>query len=92
MVELIHETTQKARKSYFNDASHNIDSLRDFNGMGLSFGEWRTLVELKNNRWRISKGEVYIRQYCKQGYDVYVFRTTPKVHAIMVKYDLYNND
>jgi hypothetical protein len=86
MPELISQTKPKARKSYNCEASQflTIDGLP----LGLTFKELRAVVTARKNIWKILKGEIYLRQCCKDG-DVYTFRAIPEIHEICIKYDIY---
>jgi hypothetical protein len=92
MGQLISQRNIKAaRKSYDCMASEwfsNVDSLRDY---AFTFSEWRAILTARNNGWKILKGEPYIRQFCKEDSEPYVFIAIPAIHAICLKYDYYQN-
>ncbi len=88
MSELISETTPKARKDHYCDASEWLNN----NGIGqvsFTFAEYRQIAKAKRNKWRIKKGECYIRQCSKDGSELYTFKAIPAIHKICITNDLY---
>ena len=88
MSDLISESKPKANKDHYCDASDWLNN----NGIGqvsFTFSEYRQIVKAKNNKWRIKKGDVYIRQCSKDGSELYTFKAIPSIHQICIDHDLY---
>lgn len=88
MIEIIHQSEQKARKSYRCDACNFLFEFEP-RDLGLTFSEMREMVKARQKGYRILPGEVYVRQFNKDGGDTWVFRAIPAIDKICVKYDLY---
>lgn len=88
-MELISSETPKARKEHRCMA---CDFLRDDlpNTVSyLNFSEKRDVVKARRNNWKIQKGEVYTKQFLKDGGDVYGFKAITAIHDICIDHDLY---
>ena len=59
------------------------------NGMGFTRPELRALSRARKNKWRIVKGQEYIKQGNTYEGEVYTFKAIPEIHAICLKYNLY---
>ncbi len=90
-VEVLHDSTQKARKQYNCDLAWFINDI-EFEPGKLSFSELRTLAEYKANNKKILKGDFYVRQFNKQEGDTYTFRAKKDVWDLLAKHDLLNFD
>lgn len=86
MIEIIHESIQKARKNYSCNA---CDFLFEDDLPKLTFSEYRSVVKAKQNKQRILKGQEYIRQFNGNGGDTWVYRAIPEIHKICLKYGYY---
>ena len=92
-VEVIHESTQVARKSYHDDSCESVmESLDYLKFKGLSFSEWRSIAKAKASGWKIQKGQKYVSQFNKMDGQTFTFRTLPDILAICGKYNLYSED
>lgn len=54
-----------------------------------TFTEKRQIVKAKQNRWKILKGNKYIRQSVKYEGRIYTFKAIPDMHKLCLKYDWY---
>lgn len=91
-VEVIRETTPKAGKEYDCEACLwiiNSSSISD--DYPFTFGEKRLLVRARRERWRIQSGQVYLRQVNKFDGDLLTFRARPEIHALCLKYHVYED-
>ena len=93
MVELIAELRPKARKDHDCHACEFLNGYYDFGlkdlvGIGLSFSEWRQIIKAKNNKWKIKKGDIYLRQTVRYD-EISTFKAIPEIHEICIKHDLY---
>lgn len=93
MVETISSIERTARKDHEDSAGVWIrNCLSDIRSCGeLTFSELRVIVNLKNNGWKIKKGEKYIDSVCKQDGGLYQFKYKPEINAICNKLDMYEN-
>lgn len=87
-IEIIHESRPKARKDYRCDACTFLFEI-DPCELGLTFSEKREVVKARQKRYKILKGEIYVRQFNKDGGDTWTFRAIPAIHDICIKHDLY---
>lgn len=93
MIEIIHSTTQVARKKYRDD--YFIDFFDYYSRPeNMTFAELRIWVQYKRKRGVINPGDVYVRQFNK---DVssgakWTFRIWEPMHKICCKYDLHSID
>lgn len=90
MIELIRQTEPTARKEHRCDACEFL--LQDLcSTVGeLTFSEKRDVVKARRNSWKIKKGQKYINQVCKYD-DIYTVKAIPEIHAICLKYGLYEH-
>jgi hypothetical protein len=82
----------RARKDYHDDSTEFLDGILDYRPrikVGLTFTEWRQIAQLKANRWRILKGQLYERQYNVMDGQTYTFKTLPEIAKICQKLNLY---
>lgn len=86
MVRFISEFKPIARKAHRCDASAWLSNV---GYEGLTFSELRAVVKARANRWKIQKGETYIRQTLESDGDLYTFKAIPAIHEICIKYDYY---
>lgn len=90
MIELISETTPKARKQYSCDASVWLNQDDWWRNSGkLSFTELREIAKAKANNWKIQVGDVYLNQVNKQDGDLMTFRAIPAIHKICLNHNVY---
>jgi len=89
MIRVITESEPKARRNHCCDACHWILSA-GINGMGYSFAELRSIAKAKKNKWRITKGQRYLKQCNVQDGEIRTFKAIPEIHDICIKYDLYD--
>lgn len=91
-IDVLSNTTPKARKQYTCDSSTIIRDLLQEIECGeikLSFSERRAILEARNKHWKILPGETYLCQRnIMDGY-IYSFRSIPAIHAICLKHNLY---
>ena len=84
------QTSPIARKDYACDAAPWIYD-GDMTGEYYTFAELRQLVKARKAKWKINKGERYIRQTMKVDGEIYTFRARPELHDICLKYSMYEN-
>jgi len=85
MNELISETFQAARKEYncmacewlFNNLADYWDEM--------TYSEKKAAVRAAQNKERILPGQKYVRQFVRDGGDVYTYRAIPDIHAICLR-------
>ena len=87
MCTVLSDSEPRARKSYNCDASDWILNEGDFDRY--TFSEKRDLVKAMRNKWRIQPGEIYSKQVNIWCGEFNVHRAIPALHAICVKYDMY---
>ena len=58
-------------------------------GNGFTRPELRALSRARKSNWKIIKGQGYIRQGNEFEGELYTFRAIPEIHAICIKYDIY---
>ena len=88
MIEVLSESTPKANKDHDCDACVWVLN-QGIDGMGFTRPELRALSAARKNKWKIVKGQRYIRQNNKLDDNLYTFKCLPAIHAICLKYDLY---
>lgn len=81
-----------ARKKYTCNACEWISEwigCREPHDYKFTYAELREIVKARRNAWCIVPGQEYIKQ--PQVYDghFFVWRAIPAIHAICLKYDLY---
>ena len=95
MNQHIRTTYPKSRKEYFCESSewlindhHYLSDIGD-----LTFAEKRVLAKARMNKWKIQKGEKYMRitgTNCDG--KIYDSKVIPEIDAICRKYDAYDYD
>lgn len=80
-------TTQAARKDYRCEASDWV--LEQVNEGLFTFAEMRLIVKAKREKWRIKKGQKYIKCQGKYMGEFNVFRARPELDELCRKYELY---
>lgn len=81
------ESEPVARKDYHCDASEYINE-----ALGesiFSFSDLRLIAKAKQDKWRIKKGQKYIKVKGKWDGDFCVFRARPELNDLCLKHDLY---
>ncbi len=90
MSELISESRPVSRRDRHCMASEWITNTGLMAG-DLTYAERRQVVLARRNGWRIKTGEQYIKQFTKCCGDVGSFVAIPVMHAICLKYDIYED-
>ena len=85
MITLIRETKPKARKRYNCDGREQIQVY----DVDREHEDAKRQAELCGD---IQKGQTYISQFCKDGGDVWTFKTCLGCNDILEKYKLYEDD
>lgn len=80
-------TTQTARKDYRCEASDWI--WEQVNEGLFTFAEMRLIVKARREKWRIKKGQKYIKCQGKYMGEFTVFRARPELDELCRKYELY---
>ena len=88
MIEVLSESTPKARKDYDCMACEFILN-NGVQGMGFTRPELRTISKARANSYKILKGEVYMCQNNKFDGRLYTFKAIPAIAEICFKYDLF---
>jgi len=88
MITVLSESEPVARKEHYCDAAQWILS-QGINGMDFTMNEKRILVKARRNKWKIVKGQKYIRQNNIQDGVIYTFKCIPELHQICLDNDLY---
>lgn len=88
MIEILSESTPTARKEHECMACEFILN-NSINGEGFTRPELRALSRARKNKWRIVKGQKYVKQNNKIGSDLYTFKAIQEIHDICVKYEFY---
>jgi hypothetical protein len=83
------ETQPTAKKDYPCDACEWL--LNGGYPEGMTISEWRSIVRAKRNGWKIKAGQKYIKQAGIYEGDFYCTRSIPEIHAICLKYDVYES-
>lgn len=90
MGSLISEKTVTARKDHDCMACDWVLA-EGINGFGFSRPDLRILAKARANKWKIKRGDEYLRQaLIDVGGLIYTFKAIPEVHQICLDYDLYN--
>jgi len=85
---VIGQTTQKAKKSHFDDGSQYFND----DIIGITDEELKDIQKSKDNKWRIQPGEKYIRQAVVDGGDFWIFKCRVEIFNIISKYSLFEDD
>lgn len=88
MITVLSESKPVARKEHNCDACNWILNT-GIDGMGFSISEKRAIVKARRNKWKITKGQKYIRQSNIKDGDLYTFKAIPELHELCLKHDLY---
>lgn len=96
MIQVISNKIIKfAMKDYHCDACEYMLDFGSFNefcqGSELTFAEKRSLVRAKQKKYKIYKGDSYLRQFLNQDGDSYEFKAIAEIHEICVKYKIYQD-
>jgi len=99
-IEVLRETTQKARKEYDDDGYEWVREYIDYRGWTdgppkPTFAEYRLLVWVKNNPKEartIFVGQEYLKQTNKFDGQISDYRTKKNLHALCVRLKLYPTD
>ena len=103
MIDVISNTTQKAKKEYYDDA---WDFIQEWISGGcwvhgernnsprkhITFTEGRFLAKVRRGEIKGSKilvGQEYVRQFNKYEGDTYTWRTKKEFYDLASKYDLF---
>ena len=89
MIQVIKETNPVARKDHYCDACTYLLEV-GYNGIGLSFHEYRDIVKAKRNGYKIKKGSKYLNQFNTDGGDCWSFKAIYEIHRICVRLDIYD--
>lgn len=87
MIEVLSDSTPKARKEYDCMACDWINESWGY--YNFTFSELRKIVNARKNGYKIKKGEVYINQRNIFDARFYTFRAIPEMHEICLKYNIY---
>jgi len=88
MIEVLSESTPKARKDYDCMACEFILN-NGIDGMGFTRPELRIISKARKSGYKILKGDVYMCQNNKFDGELYTFKAIPEIAAICFKYDLF---
>ena len=94
-MEFIRKREPVARKDYPCEASEwLVEDCYYLDDIGsLTFSEKKVLVKARRNNWKVKKGDKYIR-FTQRSCEGQIFdsKVIPEIHAICLKYDIYEND
>ena len=87
MIEVLSDSTPKARKEYNCMACEWINE--SWGSYKFSVKELREIVKARKNGFKINKGDRYINQ--RNVYDgrFCTFRAIPEIHEICINHDIY---
>lgn len=88
-METISETRPRARKNHICNACEWIN--RDLSNCQMTFSEAKEYVKAMRNGFKIKKGELYVKQFNKDGGDTWTYKAIPAMHAIAIKYDVFDD-
>lgn len=100
-VQLITSEARRARYERHDDSAEFIIEALEWIRLGkmpgkrigewrkIKFSELRAIAQLKANNWQIKKGQLYVKQFCKQDGELYTFYTLPHILRICIKYKIY---
>ena len=89
MITVISESKPVARKEHDCYACEWLLA-NGVNGMGYSFFELRQIAKAKRNKWKIVKGQKYVKQNNVFDGMVYTYKAIPEIHEICLKHNLYD--
>lgn len=90
MITWLSDTKPVARKTYRCMASEWIENV--LNDEEWTYAELRQLVKARRQNWQILPGQQYVKQVAVDNGEFYTFRAIPEMHALCLKYDLYEYD
>lgn len=92
-IGVIHDSTQRARKTYPDDGWWEVYEIEDdILQKELTHEQYLEFLRLKdNNPSKILPGQEYMRQFNTDGGDVWVWRTKKLFYDIIIKLDLFND-
>jgi hypothetical protein len=88
-VEVLSESSPVARKEHDCMACEWLNNSGYATEQDLTADEWAAYKLAESNKWKITKGQRYIRQNNKYDGEIYSFTAIPEINAICHKYDLY---
>ncbi|AUR88986.1 hypothetical protein NVP1137O_31 [Vibrio phage 1.137.O._10N.261.46.B5] len=88
-VEILSEQSPTARKDHDCMACEWLNNSGYATKEDLTSDEWSAYELASENKWKIKKGQKYIRQNNKYEGEVYSFTAIPEIHSICLKYDIY---
>ena len=88
MIRVLSESTPIAAKDHECVACEFILA-NGIDGNGFTRPELRALSKAKSNKWKIVKGQKYIKQNNVGDDGFYTFKAIPELHEICLKYDMY---
>ncbi|AUR84038.1 hypothetical protein NVP1047O_24 [Vibrio phage 1.047.O._10N.286.55.F2] len=88
-VEILSESSPVARKEHECMACEWLNNSGYATKEDLTEDEWKSYELASSNKWKIQKGQRYIRQNNKYDGYLYAFTAIPEIHSICLKYDLY---
>lgn len=89
MIRVLSESEPVARKPHDCMASGFILA-HGVNGNGYSFAELRAIAKAKKNKYKVIKGQKYIRQNNTFDGELYTFKAIPEMHEICLNHELYD--
>ena len=91
-MNLLKETKPVARKEHDCNASIILTLGGDPDFFD-SISEYRSYIKARENGFKIQKGDRYINQVViSHSVGFYTFKAIPEIHAICLKYGLYDQD
>jgi len=92
VVEVISENTPTARKDHNCMASEWLtDSVYSLSELPFTYKEKRAMALARKNRWKIKKGDKYLRATCKCEGELYTWKAIPAIHDICLNYDIFSD-
>ena len=89
MMDNIAQTKPVARKHHDCMASEWV--MNSYADCKFTFSELRTIAKAKKNKFKIKPGQKYIRQFNRDGGDVWTYRAIPEMHQICIDHGIYDN-
>lgn len=81
---------KSARKDYeCNACTWFREQLEYVNLIRMSFADKRTIIKIKQQGYKINKGDPYHWQVIKQDGEIYTVKYIPEMNEICHKYELY---
>ena len=88
MIRVLSESEPTAKKEHECMASEFILN-SGVNGFGYSFAELRVIAKAKQQKYKIVKGQKYLKQNNVIDGDFYTFKAIPEMHQICLDHDHY---